>query len=159
MRSTGVLFPLLIAATLSAACSRVNPFGSDREAVSESVSQSPELTMEIATTQLQHHGYEVARLDESVLITTPRTVPDHLRGSNGEIPAGTQWFLRVEAEDMRFLAGTSVNIRGYLLPQGRERATNQLTQNAQPVTSVDHPDLFREVETSAAWIIDAVNRR
>ena len=153
MRSVGVLFLALVTACAT------SPFGGEQREVATNVSLPPDTILRIAMTQLRHHGYDVVRISDSDLITTPQIVPEYVRQVSDGRSQPEQWVIRVSATPMRMLAGSRLRVDAFLVPPEAMQVTdNQVQQNMVPVTSLSHPRLFDEVETVAGWIRDAVAR-
>ena len=153
MRSFVVLFLVL-----GAACA-TSPFGADQRDVSTNVSALPDTILRIATTQLQQHGYEVVRISDLELITTPQRVPDHVRPASNAA-SEQQWVIRVSATPLRAISGSRIRVEAFLVPPEALQVTyTQVQQNLVPVTALAHPRLFEQVETVAGWVTDAVARR
>lgn len=144
------------------ACARFNG-GPNGDSVSTTVGTNRQTTLEVARTQLIHHGFTVTRVGDAMLVTAPRPVPEYLREVSTAKPApGQQWFLVVESSDVRFFRGTHVRVSGYLMPPGAGSATavrnaKRVEQNAIPITQ-QNPRLFREVEAAAGWIESEAQR-
>lgn len=131
---------------------------SENGQVVTTVSVSPDTALRVATTQLEHHGFRVYHLGEGELLTEPRAVPDHAR-LDGQ---GDQWMVRVRVEPLSFVRGSRLQVTAYTVPVGtmvRPTSDNQVRENAILVTTVNNPQLYREVEAIAGWINDAAGRR
>ena len=119
--------------------------------------------LEIARTQLVHHGFTVTGAGSDVLVTAPKLVPDYLREVSTEKQASHRWFLVVQGSDVRFFRGTHLRVSGYLLPAGAGQVSavtngKRLQQSAIPITE-QNARLFREVQAAADWIISEANRK
>ncbi|HVE79300.1 MAG TPA: hypothetical protein VNA89_10585 [Gemmatimonadaceae bacterium] len=148
-----VLFPVC-----ATACFNMRGSGADN--VTLSVAAPADSVLRIATTQLELHGYEVSRLDDQVIVTRPRAMPNYLIevSTARNERAGNEWMVRVSAEPLEFIGGTRVTVRGYVLPRVRQvSAGNSASERAIPVTD-DNPQLFREIEVIADWIDAAAQR-
>lgn len=160
MRMTRIAAIAVLATT--AACARFTG-GPSGDSVAMTVGTNRQATMEMARTQLIHHGFTVTRVGDEMLVTAPRTVPEYLREVSTAKPApGQSWFLVVESSDVRFFRGTHVRVSGYLMPPGAGTTTavrngKRLEQNAIPITQAN-PRLFREVEAVAGWIDSEATR-
>ena len=131
---------------------------SENGQVVTTVAVPADTALRVATTQLEHHGFRVYHLGEGELVTEPRGVPDHAR-QDGQ---GSQWMVRVRVEPLSFVRGARLQVAGYMLPTGamvRPTSDNQVRENAVLVTTVNNPQLYREVEAIAGWINDATGRR
>jgi hypothetical protein len=154
-----------IAALMAAAgCAHVTGAGAGGT-VSLTTGKTPQQALEVARTQLVHHGFDVSTTGGDMVVTTPKAVPVYLRevstARTGD-QSQQQWFLVVDTERQRFFRGTRVRVTGYLLPPGAGTtrvvvAGNRLEQTAVPVTE-SNPKLFRQVQVTADWINDALAR-
>ena len=148
-----------LALVLSAACSSAL-WRADGTRVTSTVALPVDSVLRVATTQLQHHGFEVHHLGGGVLITMPRPVPNHAVSESAGAREGENWIIRVSAEPLSFVQGSRLQVTGYTLPPGAALATDErLQQDAVQVTTVRNSRLFREVEAVAGWINDAAQRR
>src|SRR6476646_2882917 len=66
--------------------------------------------LEIARTQLIHHGFTVNGAGSDVLVTAPKPVPNYLREVSTEKPTSQRWFIVVQGSDVRFFRGTHLRI-------------------------------------------------
>ena len=154
-----------MAALLAAAgCAHITGAGQGGT-VSLTTGKSPQQALDVARTQLVHHGFDVSTTGGDMVVTTPKAVPVYLRevsnARNGDT-SQQQWFLVVDTQRQRFFRGTRVRVTGYLLPPGAGTtrvvaAGSRLEQTAIPVTE-NNPKLFRQVQVAADWINDALAR-
>jgi ABC-type phosphate transport system substrate-binding protein len=119
--------------------------------------------LEIARTQLVHHGFTVTGAGSDVLVTTPKLVPDYLREVSTAKPNPQRWFVVVQGTDVHFFRGTHVRVSGYLLPPGAGTVAavkngTRLEQSAIPITQ-QNPRLFREVQAVSSWITSEAKRK
>ncbi len=152
----------LVALAIVAGCARIRG-SSNGDSVTTTVSLSRAQALDVARTQLVHHGFTVTGAGSDVLVTSPRTVPEYLREASTAKPTTQKWFLVVQGSDVRFFRGTRLRVTGYLLPPGAGQASavvngKRLQQSAIPITEAN-PRLFREVQVAANWIISESNRK
>ena len=148
-----------LALVLSAACSSAL-WRADGRRVTSTVPLPVDSVLRVATTQLQHHGFEVHHLGGGVLITMPRPVPSHAVSGSASSGEGENWIVRVSAEPLSFVQGSRMQVTAYTLPPGATLATDErLQQDAVQVTTIRNARLFRELEAVAGWINDAAQRR
>ena len=149
-----------LALVLTAACSSAI-LSADGRRVTSTIALPVDSVLRVATTQLEHHGFEVHNLGSGILITMPRPVPAHAATPGAATSRESEnWVVRVSAEPLSFVRGSRLQVSAYTLPPGATLATDeQLQQDAIQVTSVLNPQLFREVEAVAGWINDAAQRR
>ena len=155
-------------ATLVAAAGCAHIAGANRDGtVSMSTQGTPQQVLEVARTQLVHHGFDVSTTGSDMVVTTPKAVPTYLREVSTARNAGDQsqqqYFIVVSAEKQRFIRGSRVRVTGYLLPPGAGTtrvvsAGNRLEQTAVPITE-SNPKLYRQIQVTADWINDALARR
>jgi hypothetical protein len=147
----------------AAGCARMRG-GPSGDSVTMTVGVNRQSAIDVARTQLQHHGFTVTAVGDEMLVTTPKPVPEYLREVSTAKPAPTQsWFLVVDASDVRFFRGTHVRVTGYLMPPGAGTVAavkngKRLEQNAIPITQ-QNARLFREVEAAANWIQSEATRK
>jgi hypothetical protein len=152
----------IAALATAAGCARVRG-GPSGDSVAMTVGVNQQTAMQLARTQLQHHGFTVTGVGDEMLVTAPKAVPEYLREVSTAKPASSQtWFVVVESSDIRFFRGTHVRVSGYLMPPGAGTVAavkngKQVAQNAIPITQ-ENARLFREVEAVANWIGDASSR-
>ena len=145
---------VVCAFALLTGCTRM--VGGNDRTVEVTVGSNIQNTMQIAATQLQHHGYVVTPAGENRLVTVPRGVPDYLVGQDAEL-RNRQWFVQVMADRNAFIRGTRVSVTAYLVPPTAGNSTTApQVQNAIQVTS-DHR-LWPEVRSIARWIQDGTKR-
>jgi hypothetical protein len=163
MRRISVLSALLLAAcaTRSSGVSfgsvETNPAATTSATAGRDVSQQrlsfataaiPNSALDVATRQLESHGYQVGAKQGDVMIaTTAREIPAELDTTGIKTPL-KNWILRVVT--MRDEAGrsTGVDVAGFLIPADS-------TRPAIPITSRHRP-LYQEVQMAAALIQDSV---
>ena len=96
------LLGLVAALAIVAGCARIRG-SSNSDSVTTTVSASRAQALEIARTQLVHHGFTVTGAGSDVLVTTPKLVPNYLREvSTAKQPSSQRWFLVVQGSDVRF---------------------------------------------------------
>ena len=160
MRFYGMMAIAALATAAGCARARGGPSG---DSVAMTVNVNRQTAMQLARTQLQHHGFTVTGVGDEMLVTAPRAVPEYLREVSTAKPSSAQsWFVVVESSDIRFFRGTHVRVSGYLMPPGAGTVAavkngQRLEQNAIPITP-QNARLFREVEAVASWIGDASSR-
>jgi hypothetical protein len=153
----------LAALAIVAGCARMRG-SSNGDSVTTTVSLPRAQALEVARTQLVHHGFTVTGAGSDVLVTSPKLVPDYLREvSTAKQPSPQRWFLVVQGSDVRFFRGTHLRVNGYLLPPGAGTVAAvkngaRLEQSAIPITE-QNARLFREVQMAANWIISEANRK
>ena len=152
----------LVSLAIAAGCGTVRG-SSNGDSVTTTVSLSRPQALEIARTQLMHHGFTVTGAGSDVLVTSPKAVPEYLREASTAKPTTQKWFLVVQGSDVRFFRGTRLRVTGYLLPSGAGQATSvangkRLEQSAIPITE-QNARLFREVQVAANWIVSETNRK
>ena len=152
----------LVALAIVAGCARIRG-SSNGDSVTTTVGVSRAQALDIARTQLMHHGFTVTGAGSDVLVTQPKPVPEYLREASTRKPAPQKWFLVVQGSDVRFFRGTRLRVTGYLLPPGAGQASavangKRLEQAAIPITE-QNARLFREVQVAANWIISESNRK
>jgi hypothetical protein len=152
----------IVALALVAGCARIRG-SSNGDSVTTTVHSSRAQALEIARTQLVHHGFTVTGAGSDVLVTTPKLVPNYLREVSTEKQSSQRWFLVVQGSDVRFFRGTRLRVSGYLLPPGAGQVSavtngKRLEQSAIPITE-QNARLFREVQAAANWIISEANRK
>ena len=135
---------------------------SNGDSVTATVGTTRAQALEIARTQLVHHGFTVTGAGSDVLVTNPKLVPNYLREVSTAKPTSQRWFVVVQASDVRFFRGTHVRVNGYLLPAGAgtvEAVKNgtRLEQAAIPITE-QNARLFREVQAVSNWITAEAKR-
>ena len=148
--------------TLVAGCARIRG-SANGDSVTTTVNASRAQALEIARTQLVHHGFTVTGAGSDVLVTAPKLVPNYLREVSTEKQSSQRWFLVVQGSDVRFFRGTRIRVSGYLLPPGAGQVSavtngKRLEQSAIPITE-QNARLFREVQAAANWIIAEANRK
>ena len=95
----------IAALAIVAGCARIRG-SSNSDSVTTTVSASRAQALEIARTQLVHHGFTVTGAGSDVLVTTPKLVPNYLREvSTAKQPSSQRWFLVVQGSDVRFFRG------------------------------------------------------
>ena len=153
---------MVAALAITAGCAKVRgtPNG---DSVTATVSAPRAQALEIARTQLVHHGFTVTGAGSDVLVTAPKAVPNYLREVSTEKQSAQRWFLVVQGSDVRFFRGTHIRVAGYVLPAGAGQVSavtngRNLQQAAIPVTE-QNARLFREVQAAANWIISEANRK
>lgn len=152
----------IAALVIVAGCARIRGT-SNGDSVTTTVSPPRAQALEIARTQLIHHGFTVTGAGSDVLVTSPRPVPEYLREVSTAKPVQQRWFLVVQGSDVRFFRGTHLRVAGYLLPPGAGQVSavsngKRLEQSAIPITE-QNARLFREVQAAAGWIISEANRK
>jgi hypothetical protein len=135
---------------------------SNGDSVTATVGTTRAQALEIARTQLVHHGFTVTGAGSDVLVTNPKLVPNYLREVSTAKPSTQRWFVVVQASDVRFFRGTHLRVNGYLLPAGAgtvEAVKNgtRLEQAAIPITE-QNARLFREVQAVSDWITSEAKR-
>lgn len=120
-------------------------------ATEETVGRSQKEVLEIAATQLRHHGFTVTLAGDNVVVTQPRTIPAHLQDSV-TAKKGKMWLLHVTTDRASFSSGTRVRVVGYIVPTQGGQA------RAIPVTPAN-PKLYREVVAATGWIVDEARRK
>lgn len=134
--------------------------GSHQNDVTVNLGASPDSVLRIASTQLQLHGYQVSRIDEKMLVTMPRAIPNYLREVSTREPdlPGNEWILQLTTEPLVMARGTRLRVSGFVVPK---RATvspgNTVAEQAIPVDARNQK-LFREISVVADWIEDATIR-
>ena len=151
-----------VALAIVAGCAKIRG-SSNGDSVTSTVGLSRAQALDIARTQLVHHGFIVTGAGSDVLVTSPKAVPEYLREASTAKPVTQKWFLVVQGSDVRFFRGTKLRVTGYLLPAGAGQASSvangkRLEQAAIPITE-QNPRLFREVQVAANWIIAESNRK
>jgi len=147
----------------AAGCARMRG-GPSGDSVTMTVGANRQSAIDMARTQLQHHGFTVTGIGDEMLVTTPKPVPEYLREVSTAKPGPTQsWFLVVDASDVHFFRGTHLRVSGYLMPPGAGTVAavkngKRLEQNAIPITQ-QNPRLFREIEAAANWIESEATRK
>ncbi|HET9003741.1 MAG TPA: hypothetical protein VFN39_07030 [Gemmatimonadaceae bacterium] len=152
----------IAALVLVAGCARIRG-SANGDSVTTTVNASRPQALEIARTQLVHHGFTVTGAGSDVLVTAPKLVPNYLREVSTEKQSSQRWFLVVQGSDVRFFRGTRIRVSGYLLPPGAGQVSSvtngrNLQQSAIPITE-QNARLFREVQAAANWIISEANRK
>jgi ABC-type phosphate transport system substrate-binding protein len=152
----------LAALAIVGGCAKIRG-SANGDSVTTTVGQSRAQALDIARTQLVHHGFTVTGAGSDVLVTSPKTVPEYLREASTAKPTAQKWFLVVQGSDVRFFRGTRLRVTGYVLPPGAGQASSvangtRLQQSAIPITE-QNPRLFREVQVAANWIIAESNRK
>ena len=147
---------------IAGGCARIRG-SANGDSVTATVGVPRAQALDIARTQLVHHGFTVTGAGSDVLVTTPRPVPNYLREVSTEKPSSQRWFLVVQASDVRFFRGTHLRVAGYLMPPGAGQVSavvngNRLAQSAIPITE-QNARLFREVQAASNWIISEANRK
>ena len=145
-----------------AGCARMRG-SANGDSVTATVSAPRAQALEIARTQLMHHGFTVTGAGSDVLVTTPKLVPNYLREVSTAKQSTQRWFLVVQGSDVRFFRGTHLRVSGYHLPAGAGEATavsngKRLDQSAIPITE-QNARLFREVQAASDWIISEAKRK
>jgi hypothetical protein len=131
--------------------------GSNRNNVTVNIGGTPDSVLRIAATQLQLHGYQVSRVDDKMMVTMPRAIPDYLREVSTREPElpGTQWIIQVTTEPLIFAKGTRLRVSGFVVPRASAVSPgNTVAQNVIPVDERNQR-LFREISVVADWIEDA----
>ena len=150
--------PILAASivVLASACSLFRYTPSDKSDATVPTNQAT--TLEIARTQLQHHGFTVQDLGGGVLVTTPRRLEAHQRDSTQGSAAsqGDMWFLRVLAEPASFTAGSRLRVWGFVVPRTDSQTAAQRV-DAIPVGTREK--LYADVRAAAGWIYDEAARK
>ena len=141
---------------LASACSMFRYSPADKTEATVPTNQAT--TVEIARTQLQHHGFTVQDLGGGVLVTAPRRLEAHQRDSAQGAAAsqGDQWFLRVLVEPASFTAGSRMRVWGFVVPRVNPETGAQRV-DAVPVASRDK--LYADVRAAAGWIYDEASRK
>ena len=150
----------VLALALTTACASA-PWGVDRSNVSSNLGTPVDSALRLAVTHLENHGFQVMELGEGVVVTQPRPLPEYLRNGvqTGQGRDATHWVMRVAVERIPFSHGSRVNVAGYLLPRTATLAGgNPVSQDAIPITSISHPQAYREVEEMSARITNAARR-
>jgi len=152
----------IAALAIVAGCARIRG-SANGDSVTTTVHAPRAQALEIARTQLVHHGFTVTGAGSDVLVTTPKLVPNYLREVSTEKQSSQRWFLVVQGSDVRFFRGTHLRVSGYLLPAGAGQVSavtngQRLQQSAIPITE-QNARLFREVQAAANWIISEANRK
>lgn len=147
---------------IAAGCARIHGTSND-DSVTATVGVARAQALEIARTQLVHHGFTVTGAGSDVLVTSPKLVPDYLREVSTAKPNPQRWFLVVQGSDVRFFRGTHLRVSGYVLPPGAGQVSavtngKRLEQAAIPITE-QNARLFREVQAASSWIISEANRK
>ena len=145
-----------------AACGERWSGSSNGDSVTSTVGATKAQALEIARTQLVHHGFTVTGAGSDVLVTTPKLVPNYLREVSTEKPSSQRWFVVIQASDVRFFRGSHVRVAGYLLPPGAGTVAavkngERLEQSAIPITE-QNARLFREVQAVSNWITSEAKR-
>lgn len=135
---------------------------SNGDSVTSTVGTTKVEALEIARTQLIHHGFTVTGAGSDVLVTNPKLVPDYLREVSTAKPSSQRWFVVVQASDVRFFRGSHVRVAGYVLPPGAGTVAavkngTRLEQAAIPITE-QNARLFREVQAVSNWITSEAKR-
>ena len=135
---------------------------SNGDSVTSTVGAPKAQALEIARTQLLHHGFTVTGAGSDVLVTSPKLVPNYLREVSTAKPSSQRWFVVVQASDVRFFRGSHVRVAGYLLPPGAGTVAavkngERLEQSAIPITE-QNARLFREVQAVSSWITSEAKR-
>ena len=152
----------IAALVIVAGCARIRG-SSNGDSVTTTVHAPRAQALEIARTQLLHHGFDVSGAGSDVLVTTPKLVPNYLREVSTAKQSSQRWFLVVQGSDVRFFRGTHLRVSGYLLPAGAGQVSavtngQRLQQSAIPITE-QNARLFREVQAAANWIVSEANRK
>jgi hypothetical protein len=155
-------FTALVALATIAGCAKIRGT-SNGDSVTTTVGLTRAQALDIARTQLVHHGFTVTGAGSDVLVTTPKAVPEYLREASTARPTQQKWFLVVQGSDVRFFRGTKLRVSGYLLPPGAGQVSSvvngkRLQQNAIPITE-QNARLFREVQAATNWIVAEANRK
>lgn len=155
-------FTALVALATIVGCAKIRGT-SNGDSVTTTVSLTRAQALDIARTQLVHHGFTVTGAGSDVLVTTPKPVPQYLREASTARPTQQKWFLVVQGSDVRFFRGTRLRVSGYLLPPGAGQVSSvangqRLEQNAIPITE-QNARLFREVQAATNWIVSEANRK
>lgn len=146
-----------------AGCSKIRGT-SNTESVTTTVGLTKAQALDVARTQLVHHGFTVTGAGSDVLVTSPKLVAPYLREvSTAKQPAPQRWFLVVQGSDARFFRGTRLRVSGYVLPPGAGQVSavsngTRLEQSAIPITA-QNARLFREVQVATDWIVSEANRK
>ena len=131
--------------------------GSNRNNVTVNIGATPDSVLRVAATQLQLHGYQVNRVDDQMVVTMPRAIPEYLREVSTREPElpGNQWVIQITTEPLVFARGTRLRVSGFVVPRGGPVSPgNTVAQNAIPVDERNQR-LFREISVVADWIEDA----
>lgn len=155
-------FTALVALATVVGCAKIRGT-SNGDSVTTTVSLTRAQALDVARTQLVHHGFTVTGAGSDVLVTTPKLVPQYLREASTAKPTQQKWFLVVQGSDVRFFRGTRLRVSGYLLPPGAGQVSSvvngqRLEQNAIPITE-QNARLFREVQAATNWIVSEANRK
>jgi hypothetical protein len=143
----------IVGIVLLAGCFR--GIGGSEQPTSFTAPGTPEQVLARAEAELTQMGSQVVSREQRTVFTAPRPVPGGTANASGQPQL---WFFRVSAKPQMFTAGSSVDVRAYLVP-APEAVTggNVLQQNAIEVTA-DRPELFNEVRQVAARIQAAAGR-
>jgi hypothetical protein len=150
-------FAVLCLALLPA-CASVR--GGSQNNVTVSLGATPDSVLRIATTQLQLHGYQVSRIDDKMLVTLPRPIPNYLREVSTREPGlpGNEWILQLTTEPLVMVRGTRLRVSGFVVPKRPSVSPgNTVAESAIPVDARNQM-LFREISVVADWIEDATIR-
>jgi hypothetical protein len=150
--------PILAASivVLASACSLFRYSPADKS--DSTVPTNQATTLEIARTQLQHHGFTVQDLGGGVLVTSPRRIEAHQRDSTegSASSQGDMWFVRVLVEPASFTAGSSLRLWGFVVPKTSTQTGAQRV-DAIPIGTRDK--LYADVRAAAGWIFDEASRK
>ena len=150
--------PILAASivVLASACSLFRYSPADKS--DSTVPTNQATTLEIARTQLQHHGFTVQDLGGGVLVTSPRRIEAHQRDSTqgSASSQGDMWFLRVLVEPASFTAGSNLRLWGFVVPKMNTQTSAQRV-DAIPIGTRDK--LHADVRAAAGWIFDEASRK
>lgn len=125
--------------------------GTNDGATELTVGRTTAEVLQIATTQLMHHGYKVTKGGDNVVVTQPRPIPAHLQDTVGA-GKGKLWMVHVSTSRATFTGGSRVRVLGYIVPKAGAQ------QQAVPVTT-KNAKLYREVVAITGWISDEASRK
>lgn len=143
----------IVALMLLAGCFR--GIGGSDQPTSFTAPGTPEQVLARAEAELTQLGSQVVSREQRTVFTAPRPVP----GPTTSMSSQPQlWFFRVSAKPQMFTAGSSVDVRAYLVPAAVPvTGGNSVQQNAIEVTA-ERPELFNEVRRIAGLIQAAASR-
>jgi hypothetical protein len=149
-------FAIISLVILTAACG-IRQAGSGERTITFTTPATRDTLLARAAVALTQMGFQIGGIEEGMLFTVPRTLPDSIAPALGG--QRQQWFVQIHATNQRFIAGSSGVVRGYLIPMTAAPPSqgNAVRENAEPV-SIERPAIFRELERVAAGVREAATR-
>ncbi len=148
-------FAIVTVVVLSAACG-IRQGGTGERTVTFTTPASRDTLLARAATALMEMGFQIGGMEQGMVFTAPQPLPDSV--ARADTGGAQQWFIQVNAEDQRFIAGSAGVVRAYLLPSTPAPSPGNVSRsNAEPV-STSRPAVFRELERVAAGVRAAAVR-